>query len=155
MNEVRLILDKRTKLRRQGPKDGYEPAIIDDLYFSKSERLRFLSLLNDPNDVKILYIKGHSSNKIKQNLTYIQACKLLSKKKVVLPIKKIFVGWLKIDKFNVYGYAEFIINLKNSKRLVTAEFEVDDAIFRDFIAYLQKEFGASSVTTESVYELMV
>lgn len=65
-----------------------------------------------------------------------------------------FIGWLKIDEFNLYGYAELILNLKNNRRLVSAEFEVDDVIARELISYLKQKFGNDAVTDKSVYDLL-
>lgn len=153
MQEIRLIIKNKVRLLRTIPNVIYPPAIIDDLYFSRNERLRFVTLIESGN-LSIHYINGFADKKVKKSIDEITASKLLLTKKVKVPIKKVFIGWLKIDEFNLYGYVELILNLKNSKRIISAEFEVDDVIARELISYLKQKFGNDAVTDKSVYDLL-
>jgi len=68
MQEIRLIIKNKVRLLRTIPNVIYPPAIIDDLYFSRNERLRFVTLIESGN-LSIYYINGFTDKKVKNQLT--------------------------------------------------------------------------------------
>ena len=153
MKEVRLIIRSSVRLQPYGPPDGDEPAITDDFYFSKNERIRFTYPLEGGNP-KIQFIKGSANYKVRRDITHEEASNLLKKRNIIAPIKKIFLGWLRIDKFGEYAYVEHIINLKSGKQIISGEFEVEDSDYEPFLKYLKQRFGHASITIKSVFELL-
>jgi hypothetical protein len=151
--EIRVVMNDRPQLISDDLTNKDAPAVIDDLYFSSENRLRFIYPINN-SPIEVYQIIGDKDNKKKISLTILEASAILRKYRIILPVKKIFLGWLKLDKFNYFGYVEHIIDMNSNKSFISAEFEVRKEDFNDIVIYLRDRFGENSVVTNSVFHIL-